>query len=112
MKWGVAVDGSGPSKRALSEAIRLAKPGDTLVLISALNHVQFDMRGAKSLKEDQIAELKKLLEPFIEEFKKEKLLHKFILREGAPREIIVDECRKEKVDYLVMGAHGITGLKK
>jgi nucleotide-binding universal stress UspA family protein len=97
----VASDGSPTSQAAFQEALTMAKgTGGQLILITAA-HGELDPKRAKALVKDLAAEAKRLnvdLETYTPG--------------GRPEEAIVQLATAKKIDLIIMGSHGRTGLKR
>ncbi len=97
----VASDGSPASQAAFQEALSMAKgTGGQLYLITAA-HDELDPKRAKALVKDLAAEAKR-----------RNVSLDTYTPGGRPEEAIVHLATAKKIDLIIMGSHGRTGLKR
>ena len=121
MKILLAVDHSKYSEAALKEVAKRPWPSrSTLRVLSVAEplpppaaELWIDARGSL---DDAQKVLRKRTREFVErtakKLKKPRLRVEAIVRDGHPREAIVEEARKWRADLIVLGSHGRTGLKR
>ncbi|TMA96218.1 MAG: universal stress protein [Deltaproteobacteria bacterium] len=115
-----ATDFSKASARALNEAIKLAKQNRAEILIVHIieptPYVAGDELGSAEIytkledmaKRDAEASMSKLLR----RLKKSNIKARGLLLMGSPHDQIVKAAKSKKVDMIVIGTHGRTGLSK
>jgi len=111
----VAVDGSKYSEMAFTQAINIAKAcRSSLFVISVIPLYPGSLAlGAPTVVEKMEKETREILERAKDQATKENVPCETIVHEGGqPHEFIVEEAKKKKIDVIVMGTHGRTGLKK
>jgi len=110
----VAVDGSKYSEMALTQAINIAKAcKSSLFAISVIPLYSGSLALAPVLAERMEKETREILERAKDQAAKENVPCETIVHEGGqPHEFIVKEAKERKIDLIVMGTHGRTGLKK
>lgn len=97
----VASDGSPASQAAFEEALSLAKKtGGQLNLITAA-YGELDPKRAKALVHDLAATAQQLQVPLAT-----------FTPGGRPEEAIIKMAAAKKIDLIIMGSHGRTGLKR
>ena len=97
----VASDGSPPSQVAFQEALAISqKTGSQLILITAA-HGELDPKRAKTLVKE-LAEKAKLHD----------VSCTTLTPGGRPEEAIIKVAIAKKIDLIIMGSHGRTGLKR
>ncbi|GBD99477.1 universal stress protein/MSMEI_3859 [bacterium BMS3Abin07] len=97
----IATDGSEHSKKAVTEAISIAKRcGSTVMAISVVS------------KEDELPEAEVNLKTVKEIGRKEGIEVEPIAVTGTPYEAIINTAQVKNADLIVVGTHGRTGLKK
>lgn len=109
----IATDGSQFSKAASEKAIGLAKSyGGRLVVVSVVD-VPPELYGESA---DAVEGLIKKAKGYTEDTKRqaetEGVQSEVFVREGEAFKIITDLARDEKMDLIVIGSHGRTGLKR
>lgn len=110
----VATDGSEFSKAAVCQAINLAKICSSKIYAIAVVEVNPEF---ESLASDLVEKMEKATKEHLDSIKaqiiKEGLECETIVHQGEePYEFIVSEAEKLKVDVIVMGSHGRSGLKR
>lgn len=117
----VPIDGSGPSRRGLEEAIMIAKnQGSTLCLLHVVNEFVFDYSYGPGVYATNVIDSlrergKTVLEESVALARKEGLEPESIMLEsigGPAAEFIVSKAVELKVDLIVMGTHGRRGLRR
>ena len=110
----VAVDGSKYSEMAFTQAINIAKTcKSSLFAISVISLYPETLARAPVLVEAMERETREILERAKNQAAKENVPCETIVHEGGqPHEFIVKEAKEKKIDLIVMGTHGRTGLKK
>ena len=122
----VPFDGSDYSKRALDEAIIIAKRFDsTIFLLNVVNESVFKehhslfsgyLQGTKSNDENLAYKIIDQTENFLEGIcfdvgKKDiKISHKVI--SGKPKKEILRFAQNNKIDFIIIGSQGLAGIKK
>ena len=97
----VASDGSPASEAAFEEALSMAKKtGAQLNLITA-SHGELDPKRAKALVKELAAAAQRLEVPLAT-----------FTPGGRPEEAIIQMATAKKIDLIIMGSHGRTGLKR
>jgi nucleotide-binding universal stress UspA family protein len=110
----VATDGSAYSRRAASFAIEMAKaPNAEIVALHVIEINRPKMLEASSLENAKAKQVETCFRDFEEEANKAgiRLQTKMILSREIPQTII-DEIEVQNPDIVVMGSHGLTGLRK
>lgn len=110
----VATDGSEFSKAAVRQAINLAKICSCKIYVISIVEINPEF---ESLAPDLVEKMEKATKEHLDGIKaqiiKEGLECETIVHKGEePYEFIVSEAEKLKVDVIVMGSHGRTGLKR
>ncbi|MDQ7838134.1 MAG: universal stress protein [Thermodesulfobacteriota bacterium] len=100
----VATDGSIYAEAAVKEAISIAAACDSK--LSAVCVV----KGQRPTK--YTSEAEKIVERVVKGAAKSNIQAEGIVREGEPYEVIADLAREKKVDIIIMGRYGRTGLTK
>jgi nucleotide-binding universal stress UspA family protein len=110
----VATDGSRYSERALDGAVNIAgKCGSSLYVLNVVEINPEFMALAPEAVEKMERDSRALLEGIKDHLSKKGVKCETIVHEGEqPYEFIVNEARKHKVDIIVIGTHGRTGLKR
>lgn len=111
------VDFSEPSKRALYNAVSMARKFNASLIIlnvfEAINYIS--SRIQVDLKEENALRLKnahKDMEAFIEDFDLKDVDYKVEIKSGNAYEAILHTIENEQVDLLIMGTNGRTGLNR
>lgn len=111
-----ATDGSEASRNAVLVGLELAKlcssKLDLIAVAVVSTNLEYD--GALPLViEDAEKEMQKKLDDVRDMVKKAGVSCEIIVHRGEdPYRVIVDEAAKNKVDMIVMGTHGRTGIKR
>jgi nucleotide-binding universal stress UspA family protein len=110
----VATDGSKFSAGAIKESINLAKVCSSKVYIESVIEFNPEFEAiAPQLLEKAEKETREHLEAAKAMLSKEGIDCEIIVHEGEePFRYIVDEAAKKKVEMIIMGRHGRTGLKR
>ncbi len=118
----VPLDGSEHSQRALEASIHLAKKLDgklaLLTVYSATNVATPDpelsamARQSTMTIQNVLDSCKEILAEAKQKAKSEKIEVETELAEGNPVDVIVKRSKEGKVDLIVMGARGLSTLKK
>lgn len=110
----VPLDGSANSEQALVQSIHLAKScGSKLYLLTVVYQNPEYFAWVPMVEEKQEEEAQKFLDRAKEEVEKEHIPCELLLRTGEqPYEFIVREAKAKKIDLIVMGSHGRTGLER
>lgn len=108
----VATDGSDFSKAAICQAINLAKICSSKVYAISVIEVNPEFVSlASNIIEKMEKETKEHLDSVKAQITKQGLECETIVHEGEePYKFIVSEAEKNKVDIIVMGSHGKTGI--
>jgi nucleotide-binding universal stress UspA family protein len=120
MKILVAVDGSSPSQAAIDEVAERPWPQPSTVRV--VSAVQPYVLGAVELvpaavtphdiAQQQDDQAKQLASRAARRLEKPGLAVESVVREGDPRQVIVDEANDWGANLIVMGSHGRTGLQR
>jgi nucleotide-binding universal stress UspA family protein len=110
----VPIDGSANSDLALNQAINLAKAcGSRLYLLTVVPQSPEYFHGLPALEEKQGEAARELLGRAGRRVEQEQIPCELLVHSGdQPHEFIVQEARDKRVDLIVMGSHGRTGLKR
>jgi len=110
----VAVDGSEYSEAALREAINISKACNSkLYAVHVVYRNVEYMAFGPGLEQRMEQEAAKLLEGVKAKAAKENVHCETIVRfDDQPYRAIVDEAKARKINLIVMGTHGRTGLEK
>ena len=110
----VAVDGSQCSEKALEQALSMGKVcNSTLFAVSVIEMYPESLGVAYQLEEKMEKEARAILEGVKQKAERDNIQCETIVHMGArPDQLIVQEARDKKVDLIVLGTHGRTGLKK
>lgn len=110
----VATDGSKSALEAINEALSLATIcSSKLYVLSVIEVNQEYAALAPALVEKAENKTRKHLEAIKKQSLKSGIQCETIVHEGEePYKFIVDEARKKKVDMIIIGSHGRTGLKR
>jgi hypothetical protein len=97
----IATDGSQYSEAAVSEAIGIAKRCEiSLFVISVASSDEERISAQDAVKK------------VVETAEKDGIRTESIITKGKPYEAIIEAAKQNKVDLIVMGSHGKTGLKR
>ncbi len=97
----IATDGSKYSEAAASEALGIAKRcGSSLIVISVASS------------DAEIASAKDNVNKVSEAAEKEGVKTTSVVTKGKPYEAILETSKQKKVDFIVVGSHGRTGLDR
>ena len=110
----VATDGSDFSKAAVCQAINLAKICSSKIYAISIVEVNQEFESlAPNVVEKMEKETKEHLDGVKAQITKEGIECETIVHQGEePYEFIVSEAEKNKVDIIVMGSHGRTGMRR
>jgi nucleotide-binding universal stress UspA family protein len=115
----VATDGSKYSLAAASEAIGIAKRcGAFLYVVSALpsESSPFDIVHSEMLKgpieQYELREAEKNVKDVMLIAEQEGIPARTIVESGPPYKAILEAAEKEKIDLIIMGSHGRTGMER
>ena len=108
------IDGSDYSEKALDQAISLAKEcASKLYLLTVVYQNPEYFTEVPALSEQQGKEAREFLERARKKAAKENVPCELLIHTGEqPHEFIIQEARDKKIDLIVMGSHGRTGLKR
>lgn len=111
------VDFSEPSKRALTNAVLLAKKFNaSLKIITVYEPIEYVTKRINiDLDEENAARLKRAkneMKAFIKEFNLKDVNHKIEIKSGKVSEKILNVIKKQNIDLLIMGTNGRTGLSR
>jgi nucleotide-binding universal stress UspA family protein len=113
-KMLLATDRSAFSEAAVTEAIRFAKQCSTKLYVFSLieSNPEYETIGAEFFQKEE-DEARRDLEAIKQRAAQEGVECEVVLREGEdPSRLIVDEAAGKKVDMIIIGRHGRTGLLK
>lgn len=111
------VDFSEPSKRALTNAVKLARKfNSTLTILTVYEPLAYvSLRINVNLDEENAIRLKRVkneMKAFIKEFDLEGVNHKIEIKSGKANEKILSLIKKQGIDLLIMGTNGRTLLNR
>jgi universal stress protein E len=111
------VDFSEPSKRALTNAVILAKKFNAkLNIITVFEPIDYvSKRISLDLDEENANQLKKVkheMKEFLKEFVLEDVVHKIEIKKGKAYEKILNTIKSQNIDLLIMGTNGRSGLSR
>jgi nucleotide-binding universal stress UspA family protein len=115
-----ATDYSKASDRALEEAINLAKQNEAeLLVVHVLEPIPYaageEFGGAElylKLEDATKRESQTTMDKLIRRLQRSKVKAKSLLLRGSAHDQIVKAAKSKKVDMIVIGTHGRTGLSK
>ena len=110
----LATDGSESVEAAIQEAINIAKVCSSRLYVLSVVEVNPEYEAlAPNIVEKAETETKEHVDSVKNRAEKEGISCETIVHQGEePYRFIVDEAKKTKVDMIVMGSHGRTGLKR
>ncbi|MCU0412911.1 MAG: universal stress protein [Ignavibacteriaceae bacterium] len=111
------VDFSEPSKRALTNAVLLARKFNArLNIITVYEPLEYVSKRINiDLDEENATRLKRVkneMKTFTKEFNLEGVEHKIEMKCGKADEKILNTIKKQNIDLLIMGTNGRTGLSR
>ena len=110
----VPVDGSEISYRALELALTFAREtGSTITVIHALEKISTQYLKSENTLQMDTGQGQQILDRCSEFAKQKGILINTSLVEGKPAsETILDFALKDKFDLIIIGSHGISGIKE
>ena len=110
----LATDGSESVEAAIQEAINIARVCSSRLFVLSVVEVNPEYEAlAPNIVEKAETETKEHVDSVKQRAEKEGISCETIVHQGEePYRFIVDEAKKAKVDMIVMGSHGRTGLKR
>ena len=110
----VAVDGSAFADAAVDQAISLGGICNSQIfLIGVVDLFPEQMAVAPALVEKMSEEVRQHLDRAKQKFDKANMSCEAIVRMGGqPHEFIIQEAKERKIDLILMGTHGRSGLKR
>ena len=110
----LATDGSESVEAAIQEAINIARVCSSRLFVLSVVEVNPEYEAlAPNIVEKAETETKEHVDSVKKRAEKEGISCETIVHQGEePYRFIVDEAKKTKVDMIVMGSHGRTGLKR
>ncbi len=110
----IATDGSEFSKAAINEAINIAKACSSKLFVLSVIEINPEYEAiAPGIVEKAEKEMRKHLDSVKSKAVKEGIECEIIIHQGEePYQYIIDEAAKRKVNAIIMGSHGRTGLKR
>ncbi len=110
----LATDGSESAEAAIQEAINIAKVCSSRLYVISVVEVNPEYEAlAPKIVEKAETETKDHLDSIKKKAEKKGISCDIIAHQGEePYRFIVDEAAKKKVDMIVMGSHGRTGIKR
>jgi len=110
----LATDGSESVEAAIQEAINIARVCSSRLFVLSVVEVNPEYEAlAPNIVEKAETETKEHVDSVKNRAEKEGISCETIVHQGEePYRFIVDEAKKTKVDMIVMGSHGRTGLKR
>ncbi len=121
MRILIAVDDSSHSQAAVDFVNRMRWPaGSEAIVLSVsrpalVSYALVDAPGmsySPQLYEEQLKFHEEIASRYERDMKDVGLKTRAVVMQGDPREAIVDLVRQEKVDLIVMGSHGRSGVSK
>ncbi len=110
----VATDGSLYSKAAIDEALKLAKACKSHLTVLSVIEVgpEYEFWDPQFLERWE-QDIRRHLDDVSRRARKDKVLCKTVVfQSDEPYREIVSEAKKRKVDTIILGSHGRTGLKR
>jgi nucleotide-binding universal stress UspA family protein len=113
----VPIDFSDNARPVLEWGAHLAQEHGAKVLLLHAYHlpVEFQQLEGAYLPPDFWSNVKseadQTLSKFAEELRKSGIDVETVVREGYPASVIIDEAADQSVDLIVIGTHGLSGLK-
>lgn len=109
----LAYDGSPYSQEALTEALEIAKNCKAgAVVVAAVDVTEEFECEAPGLTEKMEVRAGAMLAEVARRFAEEGIAAKTEVHIGEPHEVIVETAQRHGVDLIVMGSHGVTGLRR
>ncbi len=110
----LATDGSESVQAAIQEAINIARVCSSRLFVISVVEVNPEYEAlAPQVVEKAEDETREHLDSIKVRAEKEGIPCETLAHQGEePFQFIVDEAKKKKVDMIVMGSHGRTGLKR
>ncbi|OGW26257.1 MAG: hypothetical protein A2X59_06880 [Nitrospirae bacterium GWC2_42_7] len=110
----ISTDGSKSAIEAVNEALSLAKTCSSKLYVLSVIEVNPEYAAlASTLVEKAGIKTRKHLETIKKQALKSGIDCETIVHQGEePYKFIVDEARKKKVDMIIIGSHGRTGIKR
>ena len=110
----LATDGSESVEAAIQEAINIASVCSSRLFVLSVVEVNPEYEAlAPNIVEKAETETKEHVDSVKNRAEKEGISCETIVHQGEePYRFIVDEAKKTRVDMIVMGSHGRTGLKR
>ena len=110
----LATDGSESVEAAIQEAINIARVCSSRLFVLSVVEVNPEYEAlAPNIVEKAETETKEHVDSVKNRAEKEGISCETIVHQGEePYRFIVDEAKKTRVDMIVMGSHGRTGLKR
>jgi nucleotide-binding universal stress UspA family protein len=108
-----ATDGSRYSEAATNKAIDFAKSyGSEIKIVSVVDVTDEFIARAPGALDDLVKKAKGIVEDVKNKAVSEGIKADGIVKEGDAYKSIVDVAEKQKVDAIIMGSHGRTGIKR
>ena len=110
----VATDGSSFSNAAVQEAIKLARACSSTLYVLFVLEISAEIELWDALSTDKLeAQLRRYLDGIKKKAAKQGVSCEVILHLGdEPYKNIISEAKKRKVDTIIMGSHGRTGITR
>lgn len=116
----VATDGSRYSTAAASEAIGLAKRNNSLLTVisvvpselSTPTDIDFTVNQRELIADKEMHNAEKNAKAVKEAAQKEGIEARAFVMSGKPAEAIIQTAQERKVDLIVLGSHGRTGVER
>lgn len=109
----VPIDGSRSSRAAADLAFRFVDSYGSEVTVATVADVPSHLYGISAQAVDQIvSESRDHLDQIRREAESREIDAEYLIREGAPAEILIEWAGTQESDLIVMGSHGRTGLTR
>jgi nucleotide-binding universal stress UspA family protein len=115
----VPLDGSILAQKALVDAEKLVKEsGGTIYLLSVHEIPTAQLEGYAtyyydaSYQESYKKRIEKIIKEQAKELEQKDVNVVIMIRDGLPYEVIIETCKEEDIDVVVMTTHGHTGITR
>mmetsp|Transcript_31516 Transcript_31516/g.88418 ORF Transcript_31516/g.88418 Transcript_31516/m.88418 type:complete len:145 (-) Transcript_31516:80-514(-) len=108
----LAVDFSPASKEAAQKMLRFLKEGDKVFVLSVVHHIPYDTPDINKLREEQTANTNAKQAEYIKIFEDAGYHAEALVRDGDPRQTIINTAHELYAHLIVMGTRGLSGMKR